>query len=639
MNSLVDQPVFSLEQYTNLTKHPKKEVRKWTCERLIDLNSEQTFPILFSLIEDSSAEIAIRAISYLAEKQASFTAPKILELFQQAELNLPAKSVLASWYAQALGTLNYAPALTAFSKYLTKHREDMGVLGICSALGDLHQPEARQMLLDLLKSLESTKDGNIPYLGDVAIDALLKHHCPEDISVVLRIHQVWRNAGHKNPRTLTALSKSAGDNQIYNRLDSLIIRGKSSWVETIHQEADQLEISLSELLDADIYSSLNQVLESEQPTDIIQWSLKATEKILSDRYNSLDTLKGYTAWSQEQRRQKITPPFLQDQLSLAIVEGLANPRYKLHPSKLDPATDQRQALLAVAILLEVAARQDYSALLAQPQSLSQIIKLLTAKRFYIPEEFEDKAINQGILADSEANALIKLLTLGETNYGTMRAVRLLGRIRYLPAIPFILDEITSDFNWMRSEGILALTRMGLDFIDYLEKSFAEITPGAWIGIAEILAHLPHEISSELAHRAWTDPQIPQSDGLFMVQERIGSLKSIPRLWEVYQTAPQIAGSSLELLCDIHDYDFPNLEEIKQANRTEAEEMATYQQEIWRQVNSQQEKEKEKKDEQKVKQLLAGDKPVKLVPIKATKIDRNHPCPCGSGNKYKKCCGK
>jgi SWIM/SEC-C metal-binding protein len=26
------------------------------------------------------------------------------------------------------------------------------------------------------------------------------------------------------------------------------------------------------------------------------------------------------------------------------------------------------------------------------------------------------------------------------------------------------------------------------------------------------------------------------------------------------------------------------------------------------------------------------------PIKSTKIDRNAPCPCGSGKKYKKCCG-
>lgn len=32
-------------------------------------------------------------------------------------------------------------------------------------------------------------------------------------------------------------------------------------------------------------------------------------------------------------------------------------------------------------------------------------------------------------------------------------------------------------------------------------------------------------------------------------------------------------------------------------------------------------------------------PVKSQPISATKVGRNDPCPCGSGKKYKKCCGK
>ena len=27
------------------------------------------------------------------------------------------------------------------------------------------------------------------------------------------------------------------------------------------------------------------------------------------------------------------------------------------------------------------------------------------------------------------------------------------------------------------------------------------------------------------------------------------------------------------------------------------------------------------------------------PFRATKIERNSPCPCGSGRKYKKCCGQ
>lgn len=38
-------------------------------------------------------------------------------------------------------------------------------------------------------------------------------------------------------------------------------------------------------------------------------------------------------------------------------------------------------------------------------------------------------------------------------------------------------------------------------------------------------------------------------------------------------------------------------------------------------------------------LFTEGKMVTSKPIISSKIGRNDPCPCGSGNKYKKCCGK
>ncbi|MHC5061039.1 MAG: SEC-C metal-binding domain-containing protein, partial [Planctomycetota bacterium] len=31
--------------------------------------------------------------------------------------------------------------------------------------------------------------------------------------------------------------------------------------------------------------------------------------------------------------------------------------------------------------------------------------------------------------------------------------------------------------------------------------------------------------------------------------------------------------------------------------------------------------------------------VKQIRVEEPKVGRNQPCPCGSGKKYKKCCGK
>ena len=38
-------------------------------------------------------------------------------------------------------------------------------------------------------------------------------------------------------------------------------------------------------------------------------------------------------------------------------------------------------------------------------------------------------------------------------------------------------------------------------------------------------------------------------------------------------------------------------------------------------------------------VAGGDGTVKKQPRKVKKIGRNEPCPCGSGKKYKNCCGR
>ena len=59
--------------------------------------------------------------------------------------------------------------------------------------------------------------------------------------------------------------------------------------------------------------------------------------------------------------------------------------------------------------------------------------------------------------------------------------------------------------------------------------------------------------------------------------------------------------------------------------------------------------KSDKNKQETKQLSAqigmlmkqGKKPIMVqqTPVKHKKIGRNEPCPCGSGKKFKNCCGK
>jgi preprotein translocase subunit SecA len=48
--------------------------------------------------------------------------------------------------------------------------------------------------------------------------------------------------------------------------------------------------------------------------------------------------------------------------------------------------------------------------------------------------------------------------------------------------------------------------------------------------------------------------------------------------------------------------------------------------------------KKKKELEQARMAGAGDMQIQQVVRSGTKVGRNDPCPCGSGKKYKKCCG-
>jgi uncharacterized protein YecA (UPF0149 family) len=49
---------------------------------------------------------------------------------------------------------------------------------------------------------------------------------------------------------------------------------------------------------------------------------------------------------------------------------------------------------------------------------------------------------------------------------------------------------------------------------------------------------------------------------------------------------------------------------------------------------------EESDPEKVNHLKPISEPKAIqMPVSSIKVNRNDPCPCGSGKKYKKCCGQ
>ena len=335
-----EQLTFNLEKCTELLKHPKDKVRKWASEQVMAFGGESGRAALLPLIREPQDEMAVPVLDYLSGANFQPGAVEILEMFKEAGKSKPVRSIRASWCAQGLGKLNHQPALPLFAEYLKDHPGDVGLLGICSALGDIDQPEARRQLREVIKGLEKTRDGGVPYLGDVVVDAILRHAYPEDAGAVLRLQQAWQNEGHKNQRTYSTLARATGENQVYPRLESATLREKDSIAAAVAEQESLLEINLKERLGQLVYRGLLSGMEKEQPTEIITWSRQAAEEILLQRYGGLDSLRGdektgIPRYDREGRSQTV-PVLLRDKLSLRILDGLNDPPLPNPPKPAGP---------------------------------------------------------------------------------------------------------------------------------------------------------------------------------------------------------------------------------------------------------------------------------------------------------------
>ena len=61
--------------------------------------------------------------------------------------------------------------------------------------------------------------------------------------------------------------------------------------------------------------------------------------------------------------------------------------------------------------------------------------------------------------------------------------------------------------------------------------------------------------------------------------------------------------------------------------------------IRRQEEVQQQEEKQEERTDILNARHGNEEPQKKKPVTVQKVGRNDPCPCGSGKKYKHCCGK
>lgn len=225
--------------------------------------------------------------------------------------------------------------------------------------------------------------------------------------------------------------------------------------------------------------------------------------------------------------------------------------------------------------------------------------------------------------DFPGEDVIRCLQDAETfsDYAEIYMTNLAGQLKLHAAIPALVDKLRIDGDLICEEAAAALVKIGTDDVvrsvrDVFlaeEWSFKNYATGVLAGIKSpaseeaLLELFPQETDIEI--------RTLLADGFC----KLLSTRGFPYVQEMIDTGYMTIFLSLEeslyAACRITGVELPGLDE-------------------WKRIV-----EESERKEKSIFQDAFSETILKQSPVRVEKVGRNQPCPCGSGKKYKKCCGK
>jgi len=235
--------------------------------------------------------------------------------------------------------------------------------------------------------------------------------------------------------------------------------------------------------------------------------------------------------------------------------------------------------------------------------------------------------------DLPAEDLVEFLQDGETyyRYEELYWTILAGEAQIEEAIPVLLDKLRIDTDFLCDEASKSLIKIGTDrVIEELKSCF----PSESWHFRNFSAHIFGDIKSSTAENALLELLPVETDPTIKAHLGMGACNLISE-----NVVPKV-----KALIDANDYDYSMVDlreplyAVCQMLQIDLEELGDWKKDL------QQHKEATRQ------RMKVMDNSFPLSPLnflsldqtqhnnKTRKIGRNEPCPCRSGEKYKKCCG-
>ncbi|MCF8002223.1 MAG: SEC-C domain-containing protein [Halanaerobiales bacterium] len=635
----MEDKLFNKQDYLNYSEHDEDLVKEWAVENLVKLypDDEEVKDRMFSLMKEcgDNDDLRIDLQKYFEGNYDDISGEDFLENIEAMD-SLLKKSILIENLAQK----NYREdkAFDYIKNILKRHRPSEANVfhKLVSALGYLRTSDA----YELLQRIGEEIDLDFMFLN-VYSENMFKYRRKQDIAEFFR--KVVTNVaavGTQNLKgILTSYSKLFYGHEFTNYLLNIV-----GYKDGLYEIMDLLESywGLNNgviLLDPLFNESDVEAFYNGEYKQVFTYLIEQLNNEFVDKYPDLVQVDMLPLSIDQlvQIRGYITEEDFWICLAMSILD-----------QEKDNICEQEDIKFIInfmiSLLIVLLEDNDFENMITQAEnSLDALWDAFAVDCCNIPEEIIEMTIEKGTILEDR---LIDLIKNNRYDNYVERTVKVLGEIKSKKSIPYLinlLDKHQGDYICEQVSSIL-IDMYEFISLEELEEAICSGDSTRRIFLTDLFGYFPCDSSARIMTNLWEKAVLDVYEQFVFTLRDIGSNVGLQYLDNICEDDDMpYAFESLLVLAIINNKDKKTVnyyrKQIKRANDRRASRSNNFLDRFKRKYMQQ-----EKRQDMQSKQDGDFDQGKYIVNedgtrIKKADIGRNDPCPCGSGKKYKKCCGR
>jgi hypothetical protein len=633
----MSKKLFEIEDYLAFCEHQEPLVREWALKRLVTLypHQEVTREKVFEFIEKYSDVMNIGFIinDYFSKYYLEVPGEALMETLGRTD-DFLMKSILLEVLAKKGYKLDevYRQTVYIFGEFneTLKENDFIAYTRLQDVLVEINTLEA----LQTLKSVANTRTNDSL---SIYYKRILEFKRPKTTAKI--IDELFRDLGKLSDKFLDSILVDYSELFDGKEFARFLIHNLA-YEEEIEEVLGYLEKywplnsgvrKFLELLNDYPVASL---YSEEEYKDFIDLLINLLINELKQRYPHLVFLKESSIDTEVLLSEQSSIRKQDFWIALFVSSQKSLKKRNIRPEKIKSIVN-----LLLSMLIVILEDNDYEQMIEEAKDDREYLwEVFTLDRRHIPDEISGLVIEQGNYYEDR---LIQIIQYSRYDNFLERTLEVLDKIKSSKAIPHLLKLTDREQVDFINEKVIEVLQNNISLLplELLEESIINGDSTARIFLGSLLEYYPYDRTAEFLIECWQKGIIDIFEEFVHTLLYIGSKKGLEYLDDMAASDdPVYLYEAILVLAAINGADEDELTAYRFNLKMAKKEAENRKHDILGRLLSQDKKKPSLDDNLSKIDEYAENEEGTIIRVKE-KVGRNAPCPCGSGKKYKKCCGR